>query len=73
VPTNLEQLMRDASALGERLRRERLVCDKQPKADGAIKLLEQQLSQTWTAIRLARRPHPEVALPLTGGERSKWA
>jgi len=63
--------MCDASAQGEQLRRERLVCDKQPKTAGTIKLLEQQLAQTWIAIRLARLPN--VAVPLYGGERSKWA
>jgi len=63
--------MCDASAQGERLRRERLVCDKQPKAAGAIKLLEQQLAQTWIAIRLARLPNE--AVPVNAGLRSKWA
>lgn len=69
LPTNLEQLMGDACTLGERLRRERLACDKQPKAAGAIRMLEQQLAQTWVAIRLARLP---AAVPLYDGSHPTW-
>jgi hypothetical protein len=48
--------MGDATALAEQIRRERLICGKQPKSGGEIDVLEQQLAQTWMAIRLARAP-----------------
>ena len=67
---HLEQLMFDATALAEQIRRERLICGKQPKSGGEIKLLEQQLAQTWVAIRLARSPAAE--LPIESPRHSKW-
>jgi hypothetical protein len=62
--------MSEATALAERLRRERQVCSVQPKTGGDIKALEQQLAQMWTAIRLARLPDPELAIVEHG--HSKW-
>jgi hypothetical protein len=63
--------MCNATALAEQLRRERLACGKQPKSGGEIKLLEQRLEQTWTAIRLARMP--ETPVVLEDRHHSKWA
>jgi hypothetical protein len=70
VPTDLQRLMTLASSLAERIRRERLVCEKQPKAGGGIKLLEQELAETWRAIRLARAPGTDWSVG--DWHNSKW-
>jgi len=70
MPNDLQQLMSDATALAEQLRRERLICSKQPKSGGEIEVLEQQLARTWMAIRLARAPGGMVALD--DRHHSKW-
>jgi hypothetical protein len=70
LPTDLDQLMTKASILGEKLRRARLACDKQPRIGGDIKSLEHELAVTWGAIRLARLDGGD--LPVYQGRRSKW-
>jgi hypothetical protein len=70
VTNDLRQLMYDATALAERLRCARLACNAASQPDGNLKRLEQELAQTWSAIRLARLP----AAPAGLNERhhSKW-
>ena len=70
MPTPLEQLMRDATALADQLRQERLVAGRQPKSGGQITILEEQLARIWTDIRLARTPRPVASLGAR--HHSKW-
>lgn len=70
MASDLQQLMRDANALAEQLRRIRLTCATEREPVAGLKVLEQELARTWTAIRLARLPETEVVL--ASQRHSKW-
>src|ERR1700730_15584159 len=50
LSTHLEQLMHDATSLAEQVRRARLEPSTQPQSTNDLKLLEERLAHTWSAI-----------------------
>ena len=56
MPVQLDQLLRDASVLAEQVQQERLRSGRGSEAGQELRLLEDRLARTWTAIRLARSP-----------------
>lgn len=50
----LEELMHDATAIADQLRRLRQMHEQKAHAGGEVHALEEQLTRTWSAIRVAR-------------------
>lgn len=55
--THLEQLMREATAVADAVRQQRLRQGMEPQAGRELRTLEEQLARTWSAIREARSEH----------------
>jgi hypothetical protein len=70
VSNSLEQLMSEASALAEQVRRARVDGGKQPAPAARVRELEERLSRTWTAIRMARASVGTVTDEMR--RRPKW-
>jgi hypothetical protein len=70
VSADLEQLMRDASALAGQLQHKRLSHPNERPSEPELRNLELRLQQTWTAIRQARlTPGPD---PTVLQRHPKW-